>query len=176
MENPVIPSKNQCLNILKKYNTPRDVIQHCLTVAGIVEEFCQEIPQIHRELVIAGAMLHDIGRSVDYSIFHAVNGIKILENESIDPRIISIVKNHIGTGITSEEAKILGLPSEEYIPQTLEEELVSYSDNLTVGRKKRSFDETLNHFIEKFGEDSHVVRGFFRQKKLIDNLLKTNKI
>ena len=172
MEHHAIPSKNQCLNILKKYNTPRDVIQHCLTVTEIVEEFCQEIPQINKELVIAGAMLHDIGRSVDHSIFHAVYGVKILENENIDPRILSIVKNHIGAGITSEESKKLGLPSGEYIPQTLEEEIVSYSDNLTVGRNRRSFDETLNHFIEKFGEDSEVVKGFFRQKKLIDNLLK----
>ncbi len=176
MEDHTIPSKNQCLIILKKYKTPREVVQHCITVTKIVEEYCLEIPQIQKELVIAGAMLHDIGRSVDHSIYHAVNGVKILENENIDSRIIAIVRNHIGTGITIEEANKLGLPLGDYTPQTLEEEIVSFSDNLTAGNEKRSFEETLNHFIDKFGEDSHVVKGFLRQKKLIDNLTKTNKM
>jgi uncharacterized protein (TIGR00295 family) len=175
MGNHAIPSKNQCLDILKRYNTPREVIQHCIVVTGIVEEYCSKIPQIQKEVAIAGAMLHDIGRSINHSIFHAVDGVKILENENIDSRIVGIVRNHIGTGITLEEAEKLGLPSGEYIPQTLEEEIVSFSDNLAAGNDRRSFDETLNRFIDKFGEDSHVVKGFFRQKELIDSLLKSNK-
>jgi len=65
-------------------------------------------------------MLHDIGRSVTHSIFHAIEGVKILKRENISERIINIVKNHIGTGIPKKEAKKLDLPEDDYIPKTKE--------------------------------------------------------
>jgi uncharacterized protein (TIGR00295 family) len=167
-----IPSKEECLIILKKYNTPLEVIQHCLTVTQIVEEFIFEISEINKELVIAGAMLHDIGRSANHTIFHAVKGVELLKEENLDPRILSIVRNHIGTGIEKEEAVKLGLPPENYIPQTNEEILVSYSDNLAFGKKKRSFDEALKEFIAKFGVDSNIVKRFYEHKEVIENLRK----
>ena len=87
-----IPSKEQCIKILEKYNTPTNVIQHCLLVTEISENFCFKIKQINNKLVIAGAMLHDIGRSVDHSILHAIKGVKILAQENLDQRILLIVK------------------------------------------------------------------------------------
>ncbi len=170
-----IPSKEECLNILKKYNTPLEVIQHCLTVTQIVEGFILQINNINKELVIAGAMLHDIGRSVDHTIFHAVKGVKILKEENLDSKILSIVKNHIGTGIEKEEAIKLGLPPENYIPQTNEEILVSYSDNLAFGNKKRSFDEGLKEFIAKFGANSDIVKRFYEHKEIIEKLQRIGK-
>lgn len=165
-----IPSKEECLVILKKYDTPLQVIQHCLTVTQIVEDFISQINNINKELAIAGAMLHDIGRSVDHTIFHAVKGVEILKEENLDPRVLSIVRNHIGTGIEKEEAIKLGLPSGEYIPQTIEEILVSYSDNLAFGKKKRTFNEGLKEFISKFGADSNIVKRFYEQKEIIEKL------
>lgn len=172
MSDRVIPSKEICLGILKKYNTPVNVIEHCLLVTEIAEEFCKKISQTNCELVIAGAMLHDIGRSVDHSLRHAIEGVKILELEEIEPKIISIVKKHIGIGITKDEAAKLGLPIDDYIPTTIEEILVSYSDNLACGNKRCTFDETLQRFINKFGIESHVVKGFYKQKETIEKLIK----
>ena len=170
-----IPSKEECLTILKKYNTPLQVIQHCLTVTQIVEELISEISDIDKEIVIAGAMLHDIGRSVDHTIFHAIKGVEILKEENLDPRILSIVRNHIGTGIEKEEATKLGLPSGNYIPKTVEEILVSYSDNLTFGKKKRSFDEALKEFKIKFGVKSNIVKRFYEHKEIIEKLQRIGK-
>ncbi len=174
MSSTKIPSKEKCEKLLQKYNTPPNVIKHCLLVTEISNEFCDKIKQIDKNLVIAGAMLHDIGRSVDHSIRHAINGAKILKEEKLDPRIISIVKRHIGTGITKDEAIKLGLPIEDYIPSSKEEILVSYCDNLTCGDKRCSFDETLKQFIMKFGEDSHVVKGFHKQKETVEKMLNSN--
>jgi uncharacterized protein (TIGR00295 family) len=170
-----IPSKDQCLEILKKYSTPPQVIKHSLLVTKIAEGFCQKIADIDTKLVIAGSMLHDIGRSVNHSIFHAVNGVSILENEMIDQSILSIVLKHIGTGITKEEAKELGLPPQNYLPQTAEELIVSYSDNLTCGTQKCTFEETLKNFVEKFGSESHVVKGFYKQREIIEKMISKNK-
>jgi uncharacterized protein (TIGR00295 family) len=174
MSDSRLPSKDQCQEILLKYKTPINVIKHCLAVAKISEEFCDKINDIDKKLVVAGAMLHDIGRSIDHSIKHAIVGAKILEKENLDPRIISIVKRHIGTGITEEEAIKLGLPVDDYIPRTNEEVLVSYADNLVCGDKRCSFEETLKRFINKFGKDSHVVKGFYRQKMIIEKMLDSN--
>ncbi|TFG10710.1 HDIG domain-containing protein [Candidatus Heimdallarchaeota archaeon] len=169
-----IPSKEECKAILLKYNAPDSVIKHCLIVTEIAEEFCNRIPQIDKDIVIAGAMLHDIGRSIDHSIRHAIEGAKILQEEYIDQRIISIVKKHIGTGITQAEAEKLGLPIDDYMPHTNEEILVSYADNLACENKRCSFEKTLENFISKFGRESHVVKGFYRQKEIIESILENN--
>ncbi len=175
MPNLIIPSKEICKKILQKYNTPANVIRHCLLVTEIAEEFCKKIKQVDGKLVIAGAMLHDIGRSVDHSIKHAIEGVKILEKEGLDPRIITIVKRHVGTGITAEEALNLGLPIEDYTPVTNEEVIVSYSDNLVCGERRCSFEEILEQFIKKFGKDSHVVKGFYKQKEMIEKMIISSK-
>jgi uncharacterized protein (TIGR00295 family) len=171
MVDEFIPSKAECLEILKKYNTPEQVIQHCMLVNKIAEEICSKIKDLDTQLVIAGSMLHDIGRSINHSIFHAIEGVEILRKEGIDKRILSIVQKHIGTGITKEEAKKLGLPSGDYIPQTAEEIIVSYSDNLVCGRRRCTFEETLKDFVSKFGTESHVVKGFHKQKELVEKMI-----
>ena len=168
--NRAIPSKDECLNILKKYKTPKSVIKHCTLVAEIALEISSKIDNIDKELVVAGAMLHDIGRSIEHSISHAVLGAEILRKEGLNPKVISIVEKHIGVGITKNEAKKLGLPVRNYIPTTPEEIIVSYADNLACGSRKYSFAESLNSFIRKFGDESEVVKGFYRQKEFIENL------
>ena len=119
-----IPTKEECLVLLKKYNAPKPVIEHCITVTNIAERFCKQISFMNVELVVAGTMLHDIGRTISHSIFHAVEGVKILEQENLDQRLIEIVKKHIGTGISEAEAVELGLPPDDYIPKTAEEIIV----------------------------------------------------
>ncbi|MHA1687031.1 MAG: HDIG domain-containing metalloprotein [Candidatus Heimdallarchaeaceae archaeon] len=165
-----IPSKAECLQILKKFNTPPQVIEHCLLVTEITEKLIKNCKNINVDIAIAGAMLHDIGRSITHSLFHAVEGAKLLQKEDLDPRIIEIVKKHIGTGITREEAKKLGLPEDDYVPRTTEEIVVSYADNLACGTRPCSFQEALNHFIQKFGTESHVTLGFIKQHQFILNL------
>ena len=170
-----IPSKNECIKILEKYKTPPQVVQHCIFVTKIAEGFCDKISEANKDLVIAGSMLHDIGRSITHSILHAVKGVQILKKENLDLRILAIVKKHIGTGITEEEAVKLDLPPEDYIPHSIEEIIVSYSDNLAAGNRKCSFEEKLQEFKEKFGQESHVVNGFLKQKKVIDQSILNSK-
>ncbi|UJG39810.1 MAG: HDIG domain-containing protein [Candidatus Heimdallarchaeum aukensis] len=167
--NERIPSEEECLSLLKKYKTPSNVIRHCEVVTRIAKRIASQLKGVNLELVIAGAMLHDIGRSVTHSIFHAIEGVKILKRENISERIINIVKNHIGTGIPKKEAKKLDLPEDDYIPKTIEEEIVSFADNLSKGEKEISFEEAKELFVKKFGHNSYVVRGFERQKNRIDS-------
>lgn len=169
-----IPTREECLKILKKYNTPKPVIAHCLKVTEIAEKFCAQINGINKDLIIAGAILHDIGRTISHSISHAIEGVKLLENENLDEKLIQIVKKHIGTGIPIAEAIELGLPPDDYIPKTAEEIIVAYADKLASGDREVPFEEALSRLIERFGEDSHVVKGLYKQKEFVEKLTTQN--
>ena len=76
------------------------------------------------DLVKAGAMLHDVGRSKTNGVKHALLGLIFLDL-MVFHEIVKIVERHIGAGITKEEAELIGLPAIDYLPITLEEKLVA---------------------------------------------------
>jgi uncharacterized protein len=86
--------------------------------------------KINIELVEAGALLHDLGRSQTHTVDHAIAGAQIAQSIGLPETVIRIIKRHVGAGITAEEAQMLGWPKDIYAPQTLEEKIVSYSDKL----------------------------------------------
>ncbi len=126
-----LPTRAECLTVLKEEGCEPNVIEHCLAVESLamkVGEKCRA--GVDLKLISAGALLHDVGRSVTHDIQHGVRGVEILERRGMDTRIVDIVRKHIGAGLTPEEARSLGFPDGDYIPVTLEEKIVAYSDNL----------------------------------------------
>jgi len=88
---------------------------------------------VNLELVEIGALLHDIGRAKTHTVHHAITGAEIARSLDLPEPVISIIKRHVGGGITQKEAKKLGWPKDIYTPQTLEEKIVSYADKLIEG-------------------------------------------
>jgi len=81
-------------------------------------------------LIIAGALLHDIGRAKDHTVMHAVVGAAIAEKIGLPEEVINIIRKHIGAGLDDKDASELGIPKGDYIPSTLEEKLVAHADNM----------------------------------------------
>ena len=81
--------------------------------------------KINIELVEAGALFHDLGRSKTHTVDHAIVGAQIAQSIGLPETVINIIKRHVGAGITAEEAQMLGWPKDIYVPQTLEEKIVS---------------------------------------------------
>ena len=54
------PNESECIGILKNAGCTKRVIIHCCTVRTVAEQMLKRI-DCDSELVIAGAMLHDIG-------------------------------------------------------------------------------------------------------------------
>lgn len=125
-----IPSEKECLALLRDEGCTKRVIVHCATVRAVAEEIASHIPQADMNLVIAGSLLHDIGRSQTHSIMHAVIGAHIAKNHGLSPLIVEIIRRHTGAGIDPEDAAEMGLPEGDYIPRTLEEKIVAHADNL----------------------------------------------
>lgn len=95
------------------------------------------------ELVEVGALLHDFGRCKTHKIDHAVEGYRLARTKGIESEISEIIKRHIGAGISKEEAKMLGLPEDDYFPRSLEEKIVAHADNLVKGTSRITVAERI---------------------------------
>lgn len=102
------PSESECIGILKNAGCTKRVIIHCCTVRTVAEQMLKRI-DCDSELVIAGAMLHDIGRAVDHSIMHAVVGAKMAADLGLPDEIVNIIKKHTGAGLDHEDIVEMGL-------------------------------------------------------------------
>ncbi len=86
--------------------------------------------QCDKQLVSSGALLHDIGRAVDHSIYHACMGAKITEDLGLSEDITEIVRRHTGAGLDEFDVEEFGLPPADYIPRTIEQKIVAHADNM----------------------------------------------
>jgi uncharacterized protein/tRNA (cytidine56-2'-O)-methyltransferase len=116
-----------------------------------------------KELVIAGALLHDIGRSKDHTIMHAVAGADMAECLGLPAELVSVIRKHIGAGIDEQDANEFGLPRYDYIPRTTEEKIVAHADNMVSDNKIVSH----THSVEKLR-----MKGSHRGADRIDALHK----
>jgi len=148
-----LPSREQALQFLRQSGCLGNVIKHCNAVAEVALEIAKACKErglnVDLELVEIGALLHDIGRAKTHSVHHAVIGAEIAKSLGLTEPVISIVKRHVGGGITAKEAKKLGWPTDIYIPQTLEEKIVSYADKLVEGSQRVPIEKTIEHFSKE---------------------------
>lgn len=130
-----IPSEDECIELLLEAGCKRRVVIHCCTVEAVAKEIVSRVKGADPDLVAAGALLHDIGRSVDHSIMHAYIGSQIVQAHGLPQSIVDIVRKHTGAGLDAEDVKELGLPDADYMPRTLEEKIVAHADNMVSDNK-----------------------------------------
>jgi len=126
-----------------------------------IAEACKERGLIvDVQLVETGALLHDVGRSKTHSVHHAVTGAEIAKSMGLPEAVVSIIKRHVGGGIEKSEAKKLGWPDDVYVPQTLEEKIVSYADKLVEGSRRVPIERTIDNLSHKIppGAVERIIR------------------
>lgn len=97
--------------------------------------------EVDMQFLWDASMLHDIGivecnapgilcRGTQPYLCHGVEGKKILDRFGLEERYGRVCERHTGTGITKEEIERnhLPLPPKDYMPETLEEEIICYAD------------------------------------------------
>ena len=142
-----LPTREECLDLLKRSGCSDSVIKHCLAVEELALRIAR-LAHADEELIGIGALLHDIGRARTHGIRHAVEGAEMARELGLREDIILIIERHIGAGISEKEAIRVGLPPKDYIPLTLEEKIVAYADNLTEESRKRPVKEIITLFQE----------------------------
>jgi tRNA (cytidine56-2'-O)-methyltransferase len=130
---------------------------------------------VDKPKVVAGALLHDIGRSITQDIRHASLGADLLRKEGWDQQVVAMVERHTGAGIDADEAHQLGLPKQDYTPQSLEEKIVAHADNLYSGAKRLTLAEVQAKYeakgLEKAG--AKIARLHLELTKLLGTDLET---
>jgi len=134
-----IPTPEECIELLRQSGCSEEVIEHCQAVRDVAVKLAQRANADIR-LVEAGALLHDIGRSKTHDIRHAVEGARIAKKLGLPESIIRIIERHIGAGLPAVEAKKLGLPDKDFIPETLDEKIVCHADSLIQNSKKQDIE------------------------------------
>lgn len=156
-----IPTDKECVDLLWEAGCKKRVVIHCCTVRAVAEEMLNGIANANAALVIAGALLHDIGRSRDHSILHASVGAEMVEDYGYPKELVEIVRKHTGAGLDDRDVEELGLPPGDYMPFTVEEKIVAHADNLVSDNQVVSHSLSVNKLLAK-GAD----RGAERVEKL----------
>ena len=153
-----LPSREQALQLLREHQCAMEVINHCKAVTKLALETANALKErglkIDSELVEVGALLHDIGRSKTHTVHHAVVGAEIAKSAGLPDSVISIIKRHIGGGITAGEAEKLGWPKDVYVPISLEEKIVSYADKLIENAKRAPIEITIEKLSKELKSDA----------------------
>jgi 3'-5' exoribonuclease len=118
------------------------LLEHSLAVATLADDICQRYPGLNRDLLVAGALLHDIGkvnelryaRSFEYTdagklLGHIVIGVEMIEEKLRGipgfPRELAILLKHL---LLSHHGQYeYGSPKR---PKTLEAVILNFIDDL----------------------------------------------
>ena len=164
--NEKLPSSQMALTLLYDCGCSERVVVHSKAVSTMAVKFAKACKNkgltVDVKLVEVGALLHDIGRSKTHDVTHAVVGVEIARSLNLPDSIVSIIERHIGGGISSDEAKKLGLPVMDYFPVTLEEKLVTYADKLIESSNVVPIERTIEQFSRKLGADHPAIDRVIR--------------
>jgi len=152
-----LPDREGALRLMREAGCSQAVIDHCLSVTRLALELTGSIRKhgvsVDRNLVEAGAILHDIGRSRTHSVEHGAIGGEIAREHGLPEPLARIIERHVGAGITDDEADRIGLRRGSYVPETLEEKIVTYADKLIEGNRRVEIDVTVEKMADILGRD-----------------------
>lgn len=159
-----IPTKEECIRLLKKNNAPDNIIAHTKTVCDFSMKVCDILEnrgiKINGDLVAAAALLHDIKKIEPGE--HEIEGAKYIESLGY-PEVAVLIKKH-GLKHSFED---------EFVPKTWEEKIIFYSDKRVKNEKIVSVDERFEYIREKYKRE--VVEKEMKLTKNIEKELLGNE-
>ena len=161
MSDPKLPTRDEALGFLEKAGCSQGVVEHCEAVSRfavrIAKAFHKKGFDVDVNLVEVSGLLHDIGRSKTHTVDHGVVGGEIACSFDLPVSVVRIVERHVGGGIPKEEAKRLGWPAKDYLPQTLEEKIVCYADKRVEGLRTVSMNQALKSYVASLGKNHPAI-------------------
>lgn len=163
------------IEIIEKYydagsDAYKILVNHSRSVANKAMAIARSHPEMALDLqfIEQAAMLHDIGmihcdapeigcHGNHAYIRHGYLGADMLRAEGLEPHAL-VCERHTGTGISPAmiEEQGLPLPQRNFMPVTLEEQLICFADKFfskTKLDKEKSVEKTLAS-LSKYGEET----------------------
>ncbi len=139
----MIPSPQECLDIMHKYHMLDNIKAHSLMVAKvaylITTAAVQNAPHISPSLVLAGALLHDIGKTeaLRNGGDHVEIGQEICRMEGL-AEVVPIVAEHVVLKSFTEDRKITA------------KEIVYYADKRVNHDEIVPLERRLEYILERY--------------------------
>lgn len=157
----LIPTREECMDILKEQNVPDNVIAHlkrvCEVSMKIVDLLEKRSISVNRDLVAAGALLHDVKKI--NSDDHIIEGYKFIKSLGF-PEVALLVKKH----------GLAHLDNEDFLPRTWEEKIVFYADKRVKNDKIVSIVERFEYIKKRYNKaevDEEMKLTYKLEKELL---------
>lgn len=162
--NTTIPSRKTCLELIDSYGMLDNIRQHSFVVARVAEtilqnlnlSFDKDILPPDRDLVLAGALLHDIAKTkcLDGSCRHAEEGEQICIDHGF-PDVGTIVGEHVILKSFTPENYRRGYFGAR--------EIVYYSDKRVTHTTIVSLEDRLKYIVDRYGDGSRYIEDRIRE-------------
>ena len=176
--------KEADIELLRETGVSEADIRHSVKVAEKAAEIAVRTgARLDIELVVRGALFHDLGKAKTHEIEHGRIGAELGAAIGLPASITDIMEKHIRGGLTEEEAGELGLPVKDYTLGRLEERIVIYADRLVdiitegivdIGgderEAERRFEEILRGHI-KYGKNEKTLARYLGYHAEIQGLM-----
>lgn len=144
-----IPNVDECLGLMKQYHMLSNIKDHSIVVAQVAEVITNGLIAAGHELsmdtVIAGALLHDIGKTacLGNDDDHAAKGFEICLAHDLNS-IADIIAEHVILKNYSAEKNFA------------EKEIVYYADKRVNHDQVVSLEERLEYILERYGMNNEI--------------------
>jgi len=162
-----IPSRAECLRMLKDSGTLENIIAHSMAVTDIAMELGKAMKargeKVDLRLLEAGGLLHDIGKTKglkgghESEISHGDIGAEML-NEAGFPKLAEIARSHMFSKIFEKGAL-----------DTWEKKLVYYADKRVNHDRRVTMEERLDYLINRYPRGAEMFR---RARPLLEKMEK----
>ena len=140
-----LPTRRECIALLKKHGTPGHIIAHSIVTEKVCVHLGKKLKaqgiKINLQLLSRAGLLHDIAKfkTLHKDVKHGIEGERIL-NELGFREIARITKNH-GLGRIFAEGAL----------QNWEDKIVYYADKRVTHDKIVSLDERFEYLRKRYG-------------------------
>ena len=169
-----IPSDDEIFALMSDLGLADGIKEHCIVVKeialDIVDKIKQKNPdvQIDEDVVEAGALLHDIGRTRTHGIDHGYRGYMLMRDANIDERVARCALAHVLGGFDKEDIKH-EFPSESrdeikisLMPKSIEEKIVCLADKQAEGTMQVTTKKRFSRWFKKYGKSSFLLKSRYR--------------
>ena len=136
-----IPSKEECVKILKQNNVPDNIIAHTRAVCDFSMKVCdlleKRVIKINRNLVAAASLLHDVKKLAPRE--HEIEGAGYISS-----------LGYAEVGILIKKHGLKHLFEDEFMPKTWEEKIVFYADKRVTNDRIVSVDERFEYIKQRY--------------------------
>jgi len=171
-----IPTREQCLALMDQYGMLANIRAHSLLVTNVAEEILDGLMEKNesgvslpeKELVLAGALLHDIAKTIclQQDCLHAQKGRDICLEHGY-PAISEIVCEHVLLKEFSPERYAQGI--------FFAKEIVYYADKRVCHDTIVSIEERLAYILERYGNNDEErfqrIKDNFKRCRILEGHL-----